>query len=111
MSFADQGVAVAVAHALTVPPPVPAKHFGSGWTSITGQLGGGGHQHVSVYFLTGFLLVYSRGGQTIFLTGQISLKYCFAGRKHFWACFLYLFLKFFHIIDVNLGYFPYINVS
>ena len=54
MSFPDQGVAIAVANALSVPPPVPAKHFGSGWTPITCQLCGGGYQHVSFYFQTGF---------------------------------------------------------
>jgi hypothetical protein len=56
-------------------------------------------------------MLYSRGGQTFLSTGRISFKYCIAGRKHFLARFLYLFLKKFHIIDVNLGYFPNINVS
>jgi len=47
-------------------------------------------------------MIYNRGGQTFFLTGQISLKYCIAGRKKFSALF---FLHKDHIIDVNLGHF------
>jgi len=46
--------------------------------------------------------VYSWVGRTFFLTGQISLKYCIAGRKKFFALF---FLRKDHIIDVNFGYF------
>jgi len=36
------------------------------------------------------------------MTGQISLKFCIAGHKIFFAIF---FLHKDHIIDVNLGYF------
>ncbi len=32
-------------------------------------------------------LLYSRGGQTFFLAGQISMKYCIAGRKKIFALF------------------------
>jgi len=49
--------------------------------------------------------IYTRGGQTFLLTGQISLRYCFAGRKKFFGM---LFLKY-DIIDVIFGYFSYIN--
>jgi len=48
------------------------------------------------------LKLYSRGGQTFFLTGQISLKCFIAGRKKFFALF---FLHKYHIIDVSFGYF------
>jgi len=34
------------------------------------------------------LLEYNRGGQTFFLMGQISLKYCIVGRKFFFLIFL-----------------------
>jgi len=40
------------------------------------------------------------GGQTFFLTGQISLK--FRATKNFFALF---FLHKDHIIDINFGYF------
>jgi len=53
-------------------------------------------------------MVKTRGGQTFFLTGQISLKYCIAGRKKFFALF---FLHKDHIIDVNFGYFIHKFVS
>ncbi len=46
--------------------------------------------------------MYFRSGQTFFLMGQISLKYCIAGFKKTFALF---FLHKDHIIDVNLGYF------
>jgi len=45
---------------------------------------------------------YIRGGQTFFLTGQISLKYCIAVRKNFFALF---FLHKYHIFDAYFGYF------
>jgi len=52
-------------------------------------------------------LVYTKVGQTILITGQISLRYFIAGHKYFFGL---LFFKY-DIIDVNFGYFSYINVS
>ncbi len=49
-----------------------------------------------------YVIGYTRGGQTFLLKGQISLKYCIAGRKFFFD-FKY------DMIDVNLGYFCYKN--
>ncbi len=50
-------------------------------------------------------LVYTKVGQTILITGQISLRYCIAGHKKFFG------LLFFKYECVNFGYFSYINVS
>jgi hypothetical protein len=48
-------------------------------------------------------IIYGRGGQTFFLTGQISLKYCISGRKKIFLPYIFLFKDY--IIDVNFRYF------
>jgi len=51
------------------------------------------------------LVLYTRGGQTFFVYGANFIKILFFGPKNFFGLF---FLKY-DIIDVNLGYFSYIN--
>ncbi len=51
-----------------------------------------------------WVMYFDRGGQTFLLTGQISLKYCIAGRK---KILIYFFLHKDNIINVNFLYFIY----